>query len=165
MQRTSNNTGKPMEKVNDIDPIDDDGFNEERLLQAAAEIVEIHKGNLRGRTSTFDGFVLIRVEEADGSVWTLEEGAKAFNAYLEEIKASRTGIASDQLVKAARSCLKQSQAGFAQLLGIPKRTVQNWEQGERKPNATGERLVWFTALFPLEALEAQRQQQESAVLV
>lgn len=133
-----------------------DGFDFDRLLRAAEEAVAISEGRLKGRTSTFRGYILVRIDELDGSVWTLEDGAEAFRSYVKE----NNDTTYDQFVKAARSCLRQSQAGFAQLLGISKKTLQNWEHGIRTPQGTAQRLVWMTALFPKEALEANQQQEE-----
>jgi len=40
-----------------------------------------------------------------------------------------------------RANLKLSQAAFAGLLGVSVRTVQDWEQGRRKPSGPAEALL------------------------
>ena len=40
-----------------------------------------------------------------------------------------------------RSKLKLSQAAFAGLMGVSLRTVQDWEQGRRKPSGPAEALL------------------------
>jgi putative transcriptional regulator len=44
-------------------------------------------------------------------------------------------------VKRIRARLKLSQSGFAKLLGVPVRTLQQWEQGRQSPNAAGVSLL------------------------
>ena len=44
--------------------------------------------------------------------------------------------AEKSLVAAARAATRLSQAAFAKLLGVSVRTLQEWEQGRRKPDAT-----------------------------
>lgn len=44
-------------------------------------------------------------------------------------------------VKAIRSKLQQSQREFAQMIGISVATLQNWEQGRRKPEGPARALL------------------------
>lgn len=44
-------------------------------------------------------------------------------------------------IKEARKNANLTQQGMADLLGIPRRTIQNWESGERTPPEWAERLV------------------------
>jgi putative transcriptional regulator len=46
--------------------------------------------------------------------------------------------ASPQVIRAK---LKLSQAAFAGLMGVSLRTVQDWEQGRRKPNGAAIALL------------------------
>lgn len=56
---------------------------------------------------------------------------------------------SDQLdVKAIRLRFNFSQSKFALMLGISKRTLENWEQGTRKPTGAARRLLEVAACFP-----------------
>ena len=41
-----------------------------------------------------------------------------------------------------------SQAKFAQLLGVSIRTIQDWEQGRREPNAAAKTLIKVAELYP-----------------
>jgi putative transcriptional regulator len=55
---------------------------------------------------------------------------------IKEIKAGggkRVKIEFPDDVKAIRNRLNLSQFAFAALLGVSKRTLQDWEQGRRKP--------------------------------
>ena len=56
---------------------------------------------------------------------------------------------SDQLdIKAIRLRFNFSQSKFASMLGISKRTLENWEQGIRKPTGAARRLLEVAACFP-----------------
>lgn len=44
-------------------------------------------------------------------------------------------------IKAARKAAGLTQQGMSDLLGIPKRTVQDWEGGKRTPPDWAERLI------------------------
>jgi len=66
-----------------------------------------------------------------------------------DIKAHKAGVknlrthslkepASPQVI---RSKLNLSQAAFAGLMGVSLRTVQDWEQGRRKPSGPAEALL------------------------
>jgi putative transcriptional regulator len=55
---------------------------------------------------------------------------------IREIKAGggkRTRIETPEDVRAIRKRLDLSQSAFAALLGVSKRTLQDWEQGRRIP--------------------------------
>lgn len=51
-------------------------------------------------------------------------------------------------VKEIRNDLKLSQHEFAQAYGIPLRTVQSWEQGARRPDATARSYLRTIASIP-----------------
>ena len=68
---------------------------------------------------------------------------------IEDIKAQKAGVkvlrthslkelAAPQEIRAK---LKLSQAAFAGLMGVSLRTVQDWEQGRRKPSGPAEALL------------------------
>ena len=44
-------------------------------------------------------------------------------------------------IKEARQAAGLTQQGMSQLLGIPKRTIENWESGSRVPPEWAERLI------------------------
>ncbi|WP_454907287.1 helix-turn-helix domain-containing protein [Variovorax gossypii] len=56
-------------------------------------------------------------------------------------------------VVAARENAGLSQAGFAQLLGVSVRTLQQWEQGRREPTGAAKTLIAIAEKMP-EALRA-----------
>ena len=59
-------------------------------------------------------------------------------------------------VKAIRARLGVSQDGFAMLIGVSKRTVENWEQGRRAPAGTARSLLRIMAADPEHALRTLR---------
>ncbi len=56
-------------------------------------------------------------------------------------------------VAATRARLGISQTKFAQLLGISENTLQNWEQGRRKPTGPAKVLLKVAARHPRILLE------------
>lgn len=70
---------------------------------------------------------------------------------VRDLKAGRVGrrytIASYPIVR-AREKSGLSQAEFAQLLGVSVRTIQDWEQGRREPNAAAKTLIKVAELHP-----------------
>jgi putative transcriptional regulator len=68
---------------------------------------------------------------------------------IREIKAHKVGQKQLRIHKLKnpappqeiRSNLKLSQAAFAGLMGVSLRTVQDWEQGRRKPSGPAEALL------------------------
>jgi putative transcriptional regulator len=70
------------------------------------------------------------------------DGLREVKAYKAGTKALRVHTlkepASPQVIRAK---LKLSQAAFAGLMGVSLRTVQDWEQGRRKPNGAAIALL------------------------
>ncbi len=91
---------------------------------------------------TFDE-LLNSVEEMDA----IRKGKK---------KASRKFDIPDPEVKAIRERLGVSQDTFAMLLGVSKRTVENWEQGRRHPTGPARSLLKIVEADPEHALRALR---------
>jgi putative transcriptional regulator len=56
--------------------------------------------------------------------------------------------------KAVRDKLGLSQNQFAALIGISPRTLQNWEQGHRRPEGTARALLRVAESHPEAVLEA-----------
>ena len=56
--------------------------------------------------------------------------------------------------KAVREKLGLSQNQFAALIGISPRTLQNWEQGHRRPEGTARALLRVAESHPQAVLEA-----------
>ncbi|MCK6621479.1 MAG: helix-turn-helix domain-containing protein [Calditrichaceae bacterium] len=75
---------------------------------------------------------------------------------LQEIKAYKAGqlklrtrkLEEPSSAKEIRSRLKLSQAAFAALMGVSLRTVQDWEQGRRKPSGPAKSLLRIAELYP-----------------
>ncbi len=57
-------------------------------------------------------------------------------------------------IKAIRSKLKVSQTDFALMLGVSPRTLQNWEQGRRKPGGPAKALLIIAQKDPEALLHA-----------
>ena len=71
-------------------------------------------------------------------------------------KASRQFEIPDPEVKAIRERLGVSQDKFAMILGVSKRTVENWEQGRRHPTGPARSLLRIVEADPEHALRALR---------
>jgi len=70
-------------------------------------------------------------------------------------KPSRVArVESVPSVRRIRTRLKLSQAEFALVIGVPKKTVQNWEQGIRTPEGPARALLRVAAKRPDAILEA-----------
>lgn len=123
----------------------------ERLLEGVQEMVEAeHTGSARGRSREYVGQVLVRIREGRKTVWTLQGAAEELQAVLEKEKFASLGDA----VVVARKVLRQSQEGFAALLGISTATLQGWEQGRRIPHGPAQTLLRVAMKHPQEVLDA-----------
>lgn len=87
--------------------------------------------------------LLESVQEMDGIV----KGKK---------KASRSFDYPDPEVKTIRDRLGVSQERFATIIGVSKRTVENWEQGRRHPTGAARSLLRIVEADPEHALRALR---------
>jgi putative transcriptional regulator len=65
-----------------------------------------------------------------------------------ETKPSRVTELNLVDVKRVRRRLKKSQAEFAQMIGVSVSTLQNWEQGRRKPVGPARALLKVAAANP-----------------
>ena len=57
-------------------------------------------------------------------------------------------LRSQCLLQVIRAKLKLSQAAFAGLMGVSLRTVQDWEQGRRRPSGPAEALLQIAQQKP-----------------
>ncbi len=84
------------------------------------------------------------------------EARQDFEALLlqsaREMGAGKTRKSYTPIV-AARENTGLSQAGFAELLGVSVRTLQQWEQGRREPTGAAKTLIAIAEKMP-EALKA-----------
>ena len=70
------------------------------------------------------------------------EGIRDVKAYKAGKKTLRTHSFKEPAPpQVIRSKLNLSQAAFAGLMGVSLRTVQDWEQGRRKPSGPAEALL------------------------
>lgn len=71
-----------------------------------------------------------------------------------EKKASRRFTFKEPEVKNIREKMGLSQTHFAQLIGVSKRTLENWEQGRRHPTGPARALLKIVESDPKSALQA-----------
>ena len=75
---------------------------------------------------------------------------------IQEIKAFKAGeldlktreLSEPASAKEIRQQLKLSQAAFAGLMGVSLRTIQDWEQGRRKPSGPAKSLLRIAEQHP-----------------
>ena len=90
---------------------------------------------------------------------------KMFNEFLESVKEmdkilkgkkrpSRKFVFKESVVKFIREQTGLSQKDFARLMGVSKRTLENWEQGRRKPTGPARALLKIVETDPKGALHA-----------
>ena len=71
-----------------------------------------------------------------------------------EMKAGRTFQFNPADIKSIRQKLKKSQAEFALMIGVSISTLQNWEQGRRRPDGPAQALLKIAAERPDAVIEA-----------
>ena len=70
---------------------------------------------------------------------------------IRDVKAGRVGrrsTADSYPIVRAREKSGLSQEKFAALLGVSVRTLQDWEQGRREPNAAAKTLIKVAEMYP-----------------
>jgi putative transcriptional regulator len=75
------------------------------------------------------------------------------------MKASREYEIKPPEIKTVREKLNVSQTEFALMIGVSVRTLQNWEQGRRKPDGPAKALLRVASRNPsavLDALHAEK---------
>jgi len=70
------------------------------------------------------------------------------------LTAERTFYIESPNVKDIRSHLSVSQGEFASMIGVSVRTLQNWEQGRRKPEGPAKALLRIASKNPKAVMEA-----------
>lgn len=76
---------------------------------------------------------------------SIKEGGRILKG---KSKASREFVFNNPDPKIIREKLGLSQSKFAKLLGISISTLQNWEQGRRKPEGPAKVLLNVAARYP-----------------
>ena len=89
------------------------------------------------REVVYSGRILTEVHEKGQPAWTLAD--------------ARSEDTED--VEAIREALRQTQEGFADLLGVKLATVRNWELKRRQPRGPAKRLIEIAARRPDVLLE------------
>ena len=84
----------------------------------------------------------------------LESVQQADNIIKGQVSAARITEFADLEVKAIRTKTGLSQSRFANLLGVSKRTLENWEQGRRHPTGPARALLKIVDADPEHALKA-----------
>jgi putative transcriptional regulator len=69
-------------------------------------------------------------------------------------KAARTFSYPEPQVKAIREKTGLSQSRFASLIGVSKRTLENWEQGRRHPTGPAKALLRILDVDPEHAIKS-----------
>ena len=70
------------------------------------------------------------------------------------MRASRITTVEPQDVRAIRARLKKTQREFAMMIGVSVATLQNWEQGRRRPEGPAQALLKIAAKNPKAVAEA-----------
>ena len=86
-------------------------------------------------------------------------GMKEAVAYMEgrPARGTRVHVSVTPNVKKIRKTLKMSQSEFARAFSIPLNTVQNWEQGLRRPDAPAAAYLRVIARHPKTVKDAVAQ--------
>jgi putative transcriptional regulator len=71
-----------------------------------------------------------------------------------EMKASRVFNVKPMDVRAIRKRLELSQSEFALMIGVSLSTLQNWEQGRRRPDGPAQALLRVAAANPKAVVDA-----------
>ena len=77
------------------------------------------------------------------------EGIKEIKRFKKgEIKLTARTLNEPSPTKTIRTRLKLSQLAFASLMGVSPRTIQDWEQGRRKPQGPAKSLLRIAEQHP-----------------
>ena len=77
------------------------------------------------------------------------EGIKEIKRFKKgEIKLKARALNEPSPPKTIRKKLKLSQSSFAGLMGVSPRTIQDWEQGRRKPQGPAKSLLRIAEQHP-----------------
>lgn len=84
----------------------------------------------------------------------LESVHQAGQIRRKQMKASRVIEYQAADIKAIRNGLGKSQSEFAMMIGVSKDTLQNWEQGRRRPVGPARALLKIAEENPKAIVEA-----------
>jgi putative transcriptional regulator len=84
----------------------------------------------------------------------IESVSQADDIIQGKTKPGRTTELAEPQVKTIRAKTGLTQTRFADVLGVSKRTLENWEQGRRHPTGPARALLKILDADPKHALEA-----------
>jgi putative transcriptional regulator len=87
----------------------------------------------------------MKKKDFDNLVASIQEAGRIRRG---EAEASRVTEIAPVDVKAIRRRLGKSQAEFARMIGVSVATLQNWEQGRRRPEGPARALLKVAAANP-----------------
>jgi putative transcriptional regulator len=87
----------------------------------------------------------MKKKDFDNLVESIQEAGRIGRG---DAKPSRVKKFAPVDVKAIRQRLRQSQAEFALMIGVSNATLQNWEQGRRRPVGPAQALLKVAAVNP-----------------
>ena len=93
----------------------------------------------------------MKTKDFDSLVESIKQAGKIKRG---EMKASRTFQFDPADIKGIRQKLKKSQSEFAMMIGVSISTLQNWEQGRRRPDGPARALLKIAAEKPEAVIEA-----------
>jgi putative transcriptional regulator len=96
----------------------------------------------------------MKEDDFNNLVKSIKQAGKVKNG---QLKPSRTFEFNPMDIKAIRNKLDKSQSEFALMIGVSLATLQNWEQGRRKPDGPARALLKVASENPeavSKALEA-----------
>lgn len=86
----------------------------------------------------------------------LLEGVRQMGAHMrgENVPGARVTALEDIQPRQIREAAGLSQAEFARLIGVPVKTLQNWEQKRTRPTGPARALLKIVAADPKAAIQA-----------
>ena len=93
----------------------------------------------------------MKKQDFDNLVGSIKQAGKIRRG---EMKASRAFQFSPADIKGIRLRLNKSQSEFAMMIGVSVSTLQNWEQGRRRPEGPARALLKIAAEKPEAVIEA-----------
>ena len=93
----------------------------------------------------------MKKQDFDNLVESIKQAGKIRRG---EIRPSRTFEFDPIDIKKIRLRLNKSQSEFAMMIGVSVSTLQNWEQGRRRPEGPARALLKIAAERPQSVIEA-----------
>jgi putative transcriptional regulator len=110
-----------------------------------------HPGSVENLEQPGQGVAEMNEKDFNNLVENIQEAGKIKAG---KLSPSRRFEFSPLDVKAIREKLHKSQAEFARMIGVSVSTLQNWEQGRRKPEGAAKALLQVASKNPEAAMDA-----------